>query len=89
MPEYDALVASDPAYKVLQASAYHELTLRRQFNQRAKGLFLAYAQRGDLENLVAPSGVTRKQLAPPDPEAGTPAVFETDTEFRRRVQLAP
>ncbi|GMR27028.1 baseplate J/gp47 family protein [Stenotrophomonas sepilia] len=89
MPEYDALVESDPVYKVLQASAYRELTLREQFNQRAKGLFLAYAQRGDLDNLAAPFGVTRKQLTPPDPEAGTPAQFETDTEFRRRIQLAP
>ena len=89
MPEYDALVESDPVYKVLQASAYRELTLREQFNQRAKGLFLAYAQRGDLDNLAAPFGVTRKQLNPADPEAGTPAEFETDTEFRRRIQLAP
>ncbi|TGS12130.1 baseplate J/gp47 family protein, partial [Mesorhizobium sp. M1C.F.Ca.ET.187.01.1.1] len=63
--------------------------LREQFNQRAKGLFLAYAQQADLDNLAAPFGVTRKQLTPPDPEAGTPAVFETDTEFRRRIQLAP
>ncbi|WP_242441348.1 baseplate J/gp47 family protein [Stenotrophomonas maltophilia] len=31
--------------------------------------------------------MTRKQPAPPDPEAGTPAVFETDTEFRRSIQL--
>ena len=89
MPEYDALVESDPVYKVLQVSAYNELILREQFNQRAKGLFLAYAQRGDLDNLAAPFGVTRKQLAPADPEAGTPAEFETDTEFRRRIQLAP
>lgn len=89
MPEYDALIESDPVYKVLQASAYRELTLREQFNQRAKGVFLAYAQRGDLDNLAAPFGVTRKQLTPADPEAGTPAEFETDTEFRRRIQLAP
>jgi len=89
MPQYDALVESDPVYKVLQASAYREMVLREQFNQRAKGLFLAYAQRADLDNLAAPFGVTRKQLTPPDIEAGTAAVFETDTEFRRRIQLAP
>ncbi len=89
MPDYDALVESDPVYKVLQASAYRELMLREQFNQRARGLFLAYAQGTDLDNLAAPFGVTRKQLAPADPEAGTPAAFETDTEFRRRIQLAP
>ncbi|WP_099561545.1 baseplate assembly protein [Stenotrophomonas maltophilia] len=89
MPEYDALVESDPVYKVLQASAYRELMLREQFNQRARGLFLAYAMGADLDNLAAPFGVTRKQLAPADTEAGTPAVFETDAEFRRRIQLAP
>ncbi|MDG9770158.1 baseplate assembly protein, partial [Stenotrophomonas maltophilia] len=64
MPEYDALVESDPVYKVLQASAYRELMLREQFNQRARGLFLAYAMGADLDNLAAPFGVTRKQLAP-------------------------
>lgn len=89
MPEYDALVESDPVYKVLQASAYREMMLREQFNQRARSLFLAYAQRADLDNLAAPFGVTRKQLSPADPEAGTPALFETDAEFRRRIQLAP
>lgn len=89
MPDYDALVESDPVYKVLQASAYRELMLREQFNQRARSLFLAYAQGADLDNLAAPFGVTRKQLAPSDPEAGTPARFETDAEFRRRIQLAP
>lgn len=89
MPDYDALIESDPVYKVLQASAYRELMLREQFNQRARSLFLAYAQGADLDNLAAPFGVTRKQLAPADPEAVTPARFETDAEFRRRIQLAP
>ncbi|WP_414492327.1 baseplate J/gp47 family protein [Stenotrophomonas maltophilia] len=89
MPEYDALVEADPVYKVLQASAYREMMLREQFNQRARSLFLAYAQGADLDNLAAPFGVTRKQLSPADPNTGTPAAFETDAEFRRRIQLAP
>lgn len=89
MPDFSALVESDPLYKALQASAYRELVLREQFNQRAKCLFLAYAQQGDLDNLAAPFGVTRKLLEPADEAAGTPAVYESDPEFRRRIQLSP
>jgi phage-related baseplate assembly protein len=89
MPEFTALVEPDPLYKSLQASAYRELVLREQFNQRAKGLFLAYAQDGDLDNLGAPFGVTRKELTPADEDAGTPAIYESDAEFRRRIQLSP
>lgn len=89
MPEFSALIESDPLYKSLQASAYRELVLREQFNQRAKGLFLAYAQHGDLDNLGAPFGVTRKVLTPADEETGEPAVYESDSEFRRRIQLSP
>lgn len=89
MPEFTALVESDPLYKSLQASAYRELVLREQFNQRAKGLFLAYAQHADLDNLSAPFGVTRKVLTPADEATGEPAIYEGDAEFRRRIQLSP
>lgn len=89
LPEFDALIESEPLYKLLQASAYRELVLREQFNQRAKGLFLAYAQHADLDNLAAPFGVTRQQLQPPDEANNRPAVMESDTDFRRRIQLAP
>ncbi|WP_164276631.1 baseplate J/gp47 family protein [Stenotrophomonas sp. B1-1] len=83
------LLESEPLYKLLQASAYRELILREQFNQRAKGLLLAYAQHGDLDHLAAPFGVTRQLLTPADPVTGAPAVYEDDAAFRRRIQLAP
>lgn len=89
LPGFSAMVESEPVYKVLQASAYRELILREQFNQRAKGLFLAYAQHADLDQLAAPFGVTRQVRQPADPEAGTPPIHESDADFRRRIQLAP
>lgn len=88
-PDYDATVESDPVMKLLQASAYREVLLREQFNQRAKGLLLPYAQRGDLDNLALPYGVSRKLITPADPATGTDAVYELDADFRRRIQLAP
>ncbi|EKT4078590.1 baseplate J/gp47 family protein [Stenotrophomonas maltophilia] len=88
-PEYTAVVESDPVVKILQASAYREVLLREQFNQRARGLLLPYSQGGDLDNLAVPYGVQRKLITPADPDAGTPAVYESDADFRRRIQLAP
>lgn len=89
MPEYTAVVESDPVIKLLQASAYRELLLREQFNQRARGLLLPYAQQADLDNVAVPFGVERKLITAADPDAGTSAVFESDADFRRRIQLAP
>lgn len=88
-PEYTAVVESDPVVKILQASAYREVLLREQFNQRARGLLLPYSRGGDLDNLAVPYGVQRKLITPADPDAGTPAVYESDSDFRRRIQLAP
>lgn len=89
MPDFDALVESDPIYKLLQNGAYNELTLRAQFNQRAKGLFLATAQGADLDNFAVPFGVQRQVLQKGDAEAGTADVYESDAAFRRRIQLSP
>ncbi len=89
MPDFDALVESDPIYKLLQNGAYNELTLRAQFNQRAKGLFLATAQGADLDNFAVPFGVERQLLQKGDPQSGTTDVYEGDAAFRRRIQLSP
>ncbi|MEL6078866.1 baseplate assembly protein, partial [Stenotrophomonas maltophilia] len=43
MPDYDALVDSDPVYKVLQASAYRELVLRVQVIEGARGVCVGCA----------------------------------------------
>jgi phage-related baseplate assembly protein len=88
-PAFTATVESDPAYKILQVAAYRELLLRARINDAAKAVLIAYATGADLENLGALLGVTRLLLSAANPETGTPAVYESDTDLRRRITLAP
>lgn len=88
-PTFDALVESDPAYKILQVAVYRELLLRQDFNERLKGTMLAYATGAALDHLGALMGVQRLVLDPGDPGNGIPETLESDTDFRRRIQLAP
>ena len=75
-PVFDALVESDPAYKVLQVAAYRELLIRARVNDAARGLMLAFATGGNLDQIGANKGVVRL--------AG-----ESDSDFRKRIQLSP
>lgn len=78
---------SDPAVKLLEVAAAREVHLRARVNGAAKALLLALAQGTDLENLGAWFEVERQVITPAtDTEA---AVMESDTRFRRRIQLAP
>lgn len=86
---FDALVESDPAYKVLQVCIYRETLLRQNFNERMRGMMLAYATKSDLDHLGALMGVTRLALDPGDPANGVSAVMESDADFKHRIQLAP
>lgn len=88
-PEYTALVESDPVIKLLQAGAYREMVKDEEFNQRARGLLLPYSKGADLDNLAVPFGVQRKLLTPANPKTNSPPVYESDSAFRRRIQLAP
>jgi phage-related baseplate assembly protein len=56
---FDALVESDPAFKILEVCAYRETLLRQRVNDAAKAIMLAYATGADLDNLVALFGVER------------------------------
>ncbi|WP_374248069.1 baseplate J/gp47 family protein [Thermomonas sp.] len=89
-PEFDALVESDPAYKLLEVAAYRELILRQRVNEAAKAVTLAYAAGTDLDHLAANVNVARLLITPANPDALPPlaAVYETDADLRRRVQLA-
>ncbi len=89
-PAFSALVESDPAYKILEVAAYRELLVRQRVNDAARAVMLAYATGSDLDQLGALFGVERFELDPGDPEAvpPVPAVMESDTEFRRRIQLS-
>lgn len=58
-PNYSALLASDPAVKLLEVAAYREVLLRNRINAAAKASLLAFATGSDLDHLAAFYGVTR------------------------------
>jgi len=87
---FDALVESDPAYRILEVAAYRELLIRQRVNEAARAVMLAYAADADLDNLGALFDVTRLTLDAGDPDATPPVdpTYETDTDYRRRITLA-
>lgn len=87
---FDALVESDPAYKLLEVCAYRELLLRHRINDAARAVMMAYAQGNDLDQLAGNYGVARLLITPADDTANppTPAVYEDDDAFRARVLLS-
>lgn len=88
-PGFSALVESDPAYAILEVAALREVNLRQRINDAAKAVMLAYATGSDLDQLAALLGVTRLQLDAGDPAHSIPPTMESDTDFRRRITLAP
>ncbi|MGB0468573.1 MAG: baseplate assembly protein [Pontibacterium sp.] len=88
---YSALVESDPAYKILEVAAYRELLIRQRVNDASRAVMLAYAEDGDLDHIGANFRVYRRLITPGDPDAVPPvgAVYESNEEFRRRIQLSP
>lgn len=81
---------SEPALKILQVSAYRETLLRQRINEAAKAVMLAYAQDSDLDNLGAFYEVERLLLDAGDPDALPPiaATYESNEDYRRRIQLS-
>lgn len=88
-PSFDAIVESDPVHIALQLFTYREMLLRQDFNERLRGMMLAYAIGSQLDQLGALMGVARFTLNPGDPDQGIPPEMESDTDFRHRIQLAP
>lgn len=88
---FTALLESDPAYKLAECAAYRELLVRQRVNESAKAVMLAYATGADLDQLGANVGVERLVIKPADETTvpPTPAVMESDTDFRARIQLSP
>lgn len=86
-PQFDALVESDPAMKLIENGAYRELLMRGAINDAGRAVMLAYATGGDLDQIGARFGVTRRILTAATPTA--PAVLESDETLRERVRLAP
>lgn len=81
---------SEPIVKLLQENAYRELILRQRINEAAKGVMVAYALGGDLDQLGANNGVSRLTMTPADDTAIPPvvAVMESDDDFRARIAAA-
>lgn len=88
MPTFESR-DSDPATKLLQVFAYFAQLLRQRVNDAARAVMPAYAVGADLDNIAALFGVTRLTISPADEVLGIPAVMESDTDFRRRMVLAP
>nr|WP_314059041.1 baseplate J/gp47 family protein [uncultured Neisseria sp.] len=82
---------SEPLTIDLQQQAYQEIILRQRINQAAAATLLAFAQGSDLDHLAAAKGIERKTIISADPTTNPPteAVYETDDDLRRRVQLYP
>jgi phage-related baseplate assembly protein len=90
IPAFDDRIKSDPAVILLEIFARRLLTERQRQNDKAKGLMLAYAIGGDLDHIgVTYYNAPRLLITPADAEAGTPDIFESDDDYRRRLALAP
>lgn len=89
-PEFNALLESDPAIKLLEVAAYRELLLRQRINEAAQAVMLPYALGTDLDNLGSLFNVERLIIDVGDPAAipPLPATYESDNDFRYRIQLS-
>lgn len=74
-PEWTAILESDPVLKLLELVSYREMLIRARVNDAAMSVMLAYANGSNLDNLAANFNVSRLEN-------------ESDTYFRRRVQMA-
>ncbi len=90
LPEFDALLESDPVYKILEVAAYYKTLADQRVNDAARAVMPAYARGADLDNIAAIYGVKRKTIVEGDATAVPPVapVVETDADLRRRMLLA-
>ncbi|WP_248466135.1 baseplate assembly protein [Pectobacterium versatile] len=79
---------SDPLVKLLQENAYRELIWRQRVNEAARAVMVAFAQGNDLDQLGANFSVARLVITPADDSTlpPTPALMESDSDFRLRIQ---
>ncbi|MBB7231529.1 baseplate J/gp47 family protein, partial [Escherichia coli] len=89
-PEFDALVESDPAYKQGEVTAFQLTLAFQRVNDAVRAVFLASAQKADLDQIGAAFNVERMVIVPANPDAVPPtdAVMEEDEAFRERIQLS-
>ena len=91
-PDLAAVLAleSEPVVKLLEVVAYWVVLGRARVNDAAEAVMLARATGADLDNLAALFGVVRLVISPGNPSAipPVPPTLESDTDLRRRAQLA-
>ncbi len=84
--QFDALLESDPAMVLLEADSYDEQVSAQDFNDKANGLLLPYAEGDNLDVLGALNDVPR--LVVTAATATADAVMEKDAAYRQRIQLS-
>lgn len=84
------LLESEPIVKLLEENAYREVIWRQRVNEAARAVMLAYAEKTDLDVLGGNFNVARLIVTPADDTAipPVPAVMESDTDYRLRIQQA-
>lgn len=87
LPEFDLPLESDPAIKVLEVHAWRETVLLQAIADAVKSVLLPFAQGTMLDQLAAYHNLPRRIITPATDD--TPAVMESDDEFRARIQIAP
>lgn len=79
---------SEPVTKLLQENAYREMILRNQINEKALATQLAFAKTADLDVWGANFDVVRLIISAADTTTTppSPAIYESDEDFRYRIQ---
>jgi phage-related baseplate assembly protein len=81
---------SEPLVKYLEENAWREVLWRQRVNEAALAVTLAYAENNDLDVMAANTNTARLIITQADDTTlpPTPAVMESDTDFRLRAQQA-
>lgn len=81
---------SEPLTKMLQENAYRELIMRARINSASVANMVAWAEKADLDNLVANWNVERLVVQRGDDTAipPIPTIMERDAALRERALLA-
>ena len=86
-PNFPRYLESDPAMKLAEAFAYREMLVRKESNEQALAVLLAFAKDNDLDHKAAERNLQRRIISPAT--ENTPEVKESNDSLRKRVQLAP
>lgn len=86
-PNFPRYLESDPAMKLAEAFAYREMLVRKESNEQALAVLLAFAKDNDLDHKAAERNLQRRIISPAT--ENSPEVKESNDSLRKRVQLAP